>query len=143
MLTVFFLMIRRPPRSTRTDTLFPYTTLFRSDALVDSVLLALDGGQHERPLAPDAAQWRCAAERPVGGDVDAVLLCGEALGARGGGGSGGRVVDRAAVGCDGQHDVRRARPERFAQGLGGLERGGSRGRDTSRGAIPDQEWPAS
>src|SRR3546814_21138969 len=28
----FFLMIRRPPRSTRTDTLFPYTTLFRSDS---------------------------------------------------------------------------------------------------------------
>src|SRR3546814_14603639 len=27
----FFLMIRRPPRSTRTDTLFPYTTLFRSE----------------------------------------------------------------------------------------------------------------
>src|SRR3546814_21202686 len=27
---VVFLMIRRPPRSTRTDTLFPYTTLFRS-----------------------------------------------------------------------------------------------------------------
>src|SRR3546814_4603670 len=26
-----FLMIRRPPRSTRTDTLFPYTTLFRSE----------------------------------------------------------------------------------------------------------------
>src|SRR3546814_12652528 len=31
---VFFLMIRRPPRSTRTDTLFPYTTLFRSAPLV-------------------------------------------------------------------------------------------------------------
>src|SRR3546814_15916716 len=30
ILSVFFLMIRRPPRSTRTDTLFPYTTLFRS-----------------------------------------------------------------------------------------------------------------
>src|SRR3546814_7316422 len=29
---VFFLMIRRPPRSTRTDTLLPYTTLFRSPA---------------------------------------------------------------------------------------------------------------
>src|SRR3546814_20430652 len=28
---LFFLMIRRPPRSTRTDTLFPYTTLFRSE----------------------------------------------------------------------------------------------------------------
>src|SRR3546814_11873071 len=27
----FFLMILRPPRSTRTDTLFPYTTLFRSE----------------------------------------------------------------------------------------------------------------
>src|SRR3546814_8675425 len=32
--TVFFLIIRRPPRSTRTDTLFPYTTLFRSWATV-------------------------------------------------------------------------------------------------------------
>src|SRR3546814_11652537 len=30
ILFFFFLMIRRPPRSTRTDTLFPYTTLFRS-----------------------------------------------------------------------------------------------------------------
>src|SRR3546814_15050044 len=29
---LFFLMILRPPRSTRTDTLFPYTTLFRSSA---------------------------------------------------------------------------------------------------------------
>src|SRR3546814_12179808 len=29
-LYILFLMIRRPPRSTRTDTLFPYTTLFRS-----------------------------------------------------------------------------------------------------------------
>src|SRR3546814_9648806 len=31
----FFLMIRRPPRSTRTDTLFPYTTLFRSGVGTD------------------------------------------------------------------------------------------------------------
>src|SRR3546814_1144647 len=30
VLSIFFLMIRRPPRSTRTDTLFPYTTLFLS-----------------------------------------------------------------------------------------------------------------
>src|SRR3546814_5484373 len=37
---VFFLMIRRPPRSTRTDTLFPYTTLFRSGD-------KLEGGGHE------------------------------------------------------------------------------------------------
>src|SRR3546814_13776935 len=33
----FFLMIRRPPRSTRTDTLFPYTTLFRSHHRLDAV----------------------------------------------------------------------------------------------------------
>src|SRR3546814_2770111 len=33
----FFLMIRRPPRSTRTDTLFPYTTLFRSAASRDRI----------------------------------------------------------------------------------------------------------
>src|SRR3546814_15679464 len=30
----FFLMIRRPPRSTRTDTLFPYSTLFRSLVII-------------------------------------------------------------------------------------------------------------
>src|SRR3546814_2796519 len=30
---VFFVMLRRPPKSTRTDTLFPYTTLFRSPTL--------------------------------------------------------------------------------------------------------------
>src|SRR3546814_1623090 len=30
----FFFIIRRPPRSTRTDTLFPYTTLFRAKALI-------------------------------------------------------------------------------------------------------------
>src|SRR3546814_4551462 len=33
-------MIRRPPRSTRTDTLFPYTTLFRSLSIADNVWLA-------------------------------------------------------------------------------------------------------
>src|SRR3546814_16521464 len=38
-------MIRRPPRSTRTDTLFPYTTLFRSLAVVGkSLVVASDGG---------------------------------------------------------------------------------------------------
>src|SRR3546814_2806360 len=34
----FFLMIRRPPRSTRTDTLFPYTTLFRSRRSTSTIL---------------------------------------------------------------------------------------------------------
>src|SRR3546814_15790077 len=34
----FFLMIRRPPRSTRTDTLFPYTTLFRVEQIARDIL---------------------------------------------------------------------------------------------------------
>src|SRR3546814_14793855 len=46
MIVFFFLMIRRPPRSTRTDTLFPYTTLFRSD---------LDGLQRPQAIAKRAA----------------------------------------------------------------------------------------
>src|SRR3546814_18672302 len=37
-------MIRRPPRSTRTDTLFPYTTLFRSIALLREAALDVGGG---------------------------------------------------------------------------------------------------
>src|SRR3546814_8935002 len=51
-------MIRRPPRSTRTDTLFPYTTLFRSPGFIVIVVLP-DGaelfgdepGSHEHPAA--------------------------------------------------------------------------------------------
>src|SRR3546814_10890269 len=39
-------MLRRPPRSTRTDTLFPYTTLFRSQFEEDDV--AVPAGQAER-----------------------------------------------------------------------------------------------
>src|SRR3546814_16162564 len=42
----FFLMIRRPPRSTRTDTLFPYTTLFRSRG----TRLALPAGRDHHDL---------------------------------------------------------------------------------------------
>src|SRR3546814_1720748 len=36
----FFLMIRRPPRSTRTDTLFPYTTLFRSGKAAQGLFIS-------------------------------------------------------------------------------------------------------
>src|SRR3546814_15830093 len=39
----FFLMIRRPPRSTRTDTLFPYTTLFRSNVVASAAIGAREG----------------------------------------------------------------------------------------------------
>src|SRR3546814_17323413 len=47
----FFLMIRRPPRSTRTDTLFPYTTLFRSVALSlwSHVSCILSGSRRAKP----------------------------------------------------------------------------------------------
>src|SRR3546814_10875434 len=46
-------MIRPPPRATRTDTLFPYTTLFRSDearALLDRIDVTTDAGLRDRAL---------------------------------------------------------------------------------------------
>src|SRR3546814_9375905 len=36
-------MLRRPPRSTRTDTLFPYPTLFRSESILSSTIAAANG----------------------------------------------------------------------------------------------------
>src|SRR3546814_8218473 len=57
ILVFFFLMIRRPPRSTRTDTLFPYTTLFRSQArhgvVADRVIGGRDGFQLQRDIRGD------------------------------------------------------------------------------------------
>src|SRR3546814_11123155 len=73
-------MIRRPPRSTRTDTLFPYTTLFRSDQQMRSDwflplctgserLKAEDGGKAHPTQKPESllARVLLAASRP--GDV--------------------------------------------------------------------------
>src|SRR3546814_15866099 len=52
----FFLMIRRPPRSTRTDTLFPYTTLFRS--LYHAAMLYVAGAGWDFHLkSSHAAEW--------------------------------------------------------------------------------------
>src|SRR3546814_2134524 len=56
----FFLMIRRPPRSTRTDTLFPYTTLFRSSDALQShkgtessqITVRDTGPQHQLQAGP-------------------------------------------------------------------------------------------
>src|SRR3546814_5596572 len=82
-------MIRRPPRSTRTDTLFPYTTLFRSLA----VRLALEQppGDHarERLLAPALAahHFGCLRQpeiaeidqrQPIAAVEDAHMLVGMA-----------------------------------------------------------------
>src|SRR3546814_20898760 len=60
----FFLMIPRPPRSTRTDTLFPYTTLFRS-AWVWLLLLCLLGFAVLLQLSPYAAVVALASLAPV------------------------------------------------------------------------------
>src|SRR3546814_17726251 len=49
----FFLIIRRPPRSTRTDTLFPYTTLFRSTGHIENTA----SGEH-RAFAGDGSNSR-------------------------------------------------------------------------------------
>src|SRR3546814_11956381 len=88
---IFFLMIRRPPRSTRTDTLVPYTTLFRSHAALLRAAQLPEGAaghpaadesgpvlrlQHQhlavpadepRPAAPEVA-------RPDGGTGDPARL---------------------------------------------------------------------
>src|SRR3546814_4222437 len=60
----FFLMIRRPPRSTRTDTLFPYTTLFRSPAIAPEVATPLIHAMLDR-------QYRATLDEPIGirGDI--------------------------------------------------------------------------
>src|SRR3546814_16879730 len=51
-------MIRRPPRSTRTDTLFPYTTLFRSDRRL----------HHPRPAPPPPRKTHGAKGYGTGGE---------------------------------------------------------------------------
>src|SRR3546814_17111585 len=56
----FFLMIRRPPRSTRTDTLFPYTTLFRS--------LLVGAGRGSNVLIAGAEPWNGGYANLYGGD---------------------------------------------------------------------------
>src|SRR3546814_14203069 len=64
-------MVRRPPRSTRTDTLFPYTTLFRSPAQI--VQDARAHGVEMRPICINASRWDCTLE-PIGEDRFAVRL---------------------------------------------------------------------
>src|SRR3546814_822698 len=88
-------MIRRPPRSTRTDTLFPYTTLFRSAGFRTQRTRSIAEDVHDRALRVPGAD---------GGLVPAVAVCripaGDEQGCQhrgaGGGvrmlGTGGRVV---------------------------------------------------
>src|SRR3546814_5623072 len=83
LLVVLFLVIRRPPRSTRTDTLFPYTTLFRAlpDSLPDHRAVAarnvdleteFAGEAHPHPAHRHAADVRVGDTHVgdgVGGDI--------------------------------------------------------------------------
>src|SRR3546814_17733145 len=66
-------MIRRPPRSTRTDTLFPYTTLFRSllERLARAPLVADARGGDDADLAVGKLDRRAAgdARRPAARDM--------------------------------------------------------------------------
>src|SRR3546814_6851560 len=62
MVCFVFLIIRRPPRSTRTDTLFPYTTLFRSEA---ELVLGEDIAVHLLALHRRADEAAVGAERPA------------------------------------------------------------------------------
>src|SRR3546814_16234264 len=71
LVSLFFLIIRRPPRATRTDTLFPYTTLFRAER-DSAVRPALWHHQRRRAFA-DRAQ---RGERVGAAAEDVHLLLG-------------------------------------------------------------------
>src|SRR3546814_4363329 len=55
-------MVRRPPRSTRTDTLFPYTTLFRSPPPGHAVAVHRRNARRRRRLSRDRGQGRRRSE---------------------------------------------------------------------------------
>src|SRR3546814_10243973 len=65
-------MIRRPPRSTRTDTLFPYTTLFRSEIMPPfrNAMRLVDREQRGRPRLHQRAE--ALARRALGRDIEKV-----------------------------------------------------------------------
>src|SRR3546814_11861776 len=69
----FFLMIRRPPRSTRTDTLFPYTTLFRS-ARVDQLYRSCAEKRKASVPPFQARRGTCRYRRQARGLTDAGAL---------------------------------------------------------------------
>src|SRR3546814_11100588 len=67
----FFLRIRRPPRSTRTDTLFPYTPLFRSVSYLGaaSAFMASTGHPAVKAIAPLFAVWNTYVDHYYPGGV--------------------------------------------------------------------------
>src|SRR3546814_11150198 len=87
VLCVFvFLMKRRPPRSTRTDTLFPYTTLFRSHGRIHTVVWAAGPVVEQVPLAEaNEALWKRSIDIEVHGFYHAVQATLPAMRDAGGG----------------------------------------------------------
>src|SRR3546814_11546377 len=69
-LIFFFLMIRRPPRSTRTDTLFTYTTLFRSLPQIARQVLQRRYRDSSLRIAYPVAGW----DIETSGDAEALIL---------------------------------------------------------------------
>src|SRR3546814_10533835 len=68
-------MIRRPPRSTRTDTLFPYTTLFRSLVAAEAgLLVAAEGRRHVAGI--EAVHPHHAGAQRLGGAVRLLDVAG-------------------------------------------------------------------
>src|SRR3546814_17389643 len=68
-------MIRPPPRSTRTDTLFPYTTLFRSLVVAEDARLL--GQLDEQPLRHDPASFLPHARSGGGDEAEQPVLLSE------------------------------------------------------------------
>src|SRR3546814_4526899 len=65
-------MIRRPPRATRTDTLFPYTTLFRSEELDATAIHGIGGPDADQGERGGDDHLRGMAQRPgQNADVEA------------------------------------------------------------------------
>src|SRR3546814_3661513 len=117
-------MILRPPRSTRTDTLFPYTTLFRSleGPLVVDPLLELGGG--DALVVEQVVAGSAVGGHALGGEIEAGLvnqvaghedlvaaleLVGDAHGVELGGDvgrlfAGKAAVERAQVGAAGSEE---------------------------------------
>src|SRR3546814_6087340 len=66
---LFYLMTRRPPISTRTDTLFPYTTLFRSEVVsalsLERVCCARQDGRASQASPGAAPGLHCGADQPA------------------------------------------------------------------------------
>src|SRR3546814_12942371 len=95
-MSFFFLMIRRPPRSTRTDTRLPDTTLFRSP-LADEMGVDRRGGEHHRDPNPAGTDMLVGQEQFAAPGANRILgLAADA---------GDRVAQRRGIAARGESAV--------------------------------------